>query len=95
MLICCLLIGQEVSQTPCARPVSALNLQVGGIINPPDCMEVAEPSTITRLGDICVSPFSNNWYTVKPAALTVFYVTLPMRVFCKALVYTGHRCNVS
>jgi hypothetical protein len=37
-------------------------LQLGGVINPTDCMEVASPSTLTRLGDVCVSPFSNNWY---------------------------------
>lgn len=36
-------------------------LQVGGIINPTDCMEAAPAQTITRLGDICVTPFSNNW----------------------------------
>lgn len=34
---------------------------LGGVINPTDCMEVASPSTLTRLGDVCVSPFSNNW----------------------------------
>ena len=36
-------------------------MQVGGVVNPPDCMEVAEPSTVTRLGDVCVTPFANNW----------------------------------
>ena len=40
-------------------------VQVGGIVNPPDCMEVAEPSTVTRLGDVCVTPFANNWYVVQ------------------------------
>lgn len=35
--------------------------QVGGVINPPDCMEVASTSDIVRIGDVCVSPFANNW----------------------------------
>ena len=34
-------------------------------MNPPDCMEVAEPSTVTRLGDVCVTPFANNWYVAQ------------------------------
>lgn len=40
---------------------SGFSAAVGGVVNPPDCMEVAEPSTVTRLGDVCVTPFANNW----------------------------------
>ena len=36
-------------------------LQIGGILNPPECMEAAPPSAITRIGDVCVAPWSNNW----------------------------------
>lgn len=40
---------------------SGFSPALGGIVNPPDCVETAMPETITRLGDVCVTPFANNW----------------------------------
>jgi hypothetical protein len=48
------------SVTICRCKIAGL-MQVGGIINPTDCMEAAAVETITRVGDVCVTPFSNNW----------------------------------